>query len=90
MYLLQIGLIALFYGDTEVECYTLDLEQIYVQNIRSISDLYTRKVLLQDPLGVLIKSCNTKSRSEFKVADLQYYSEIYKDDFTLEIDQIYK
>ena len=52
--------------------------------------MYTRKALLQDPLGALIKSCNTKSRSEFKVADLKHYSEISEDDFTLETDQIYK
>ena len=44
--------------------YTLDLEQIGVQKIRSISDLYTIKALLQDPLGVLIKTCNIESRSE--------------------------
>ena len=47
-----------------------------VQNIRSISDLYTRKSLLQDPLGVLIKSFNKKSRYEFKVAYMQYYLRI--------------
>ena len=65
MYKLQNGLIVLFYGAIAAECYTLDLEQIYVENIRSISNLYTRKSLLQDPLGILTKSCNTKCRSEF-------------------------
>ena len=79
MYLLQNGLTVLFYGSAATKCYTSDLEQICVQNIISISDLYTRKALLQDPLGVLIKSCNTKSRSEFKVADVQYYSGISED-----------
>ena len=49
-----------------------------------MSDLYTRKALLQDSLRVLIKSCNTKSRAEFKVENLQYYLEISEDDFTLE------
>ena len=54
MYLLQNSLTTLFYGVAVAECYTLDLEHIFVQNIRSISDLYTRKALLQDLLGVLI------------------------------------
>ena len=84
MYILQNGFTTLFYGAAVDECYTSDLQQIYVQNIRSISDLYTRKALLQDPLGVLIKSCNTKSRYEFKVVDLKYYSEISEDYFKLE------
>ena len=70
MYLLHNGLTTLFYGAAAVVCYTSDLEQICVQKIRSISYFYTRKALLQDPLGVLIKSCNTKNRSEFKVVDL--------------------
>ena len=56
MYILRNGLTTLFNGDVATECYTSDLEKIYVQNIRSISDLYTRKALLQDPLGVLTKS----------------------------------
>ena len=65
MYILQNSLTTLFYGVATAECLNSDLEQIFVQKIKSISDLYTRKALLQDPLGVLIKSCNTKSRSEF-------------------------
>ena len=89
MYLLQNGLTAFFIRAAVVVCYTSYLEQIFVQKIRSISDFYTRKALLQDPLGVLIKSCNTKSRSKFKVEDLQYYSEISEDDFTLETYYIY-
>ena len=55
MYLLKNGLTTLFNGAEVAECYTSDLEKICVQNIRPISDLYTRRAT-QIPLGVLSKT----------------------------------
>lgn len=60
-----------FSGGLADVSYNSDLEQIYGQNIRSISDFETLYFSLQHLLGILTKACMNKSRSEKQVADME-------------------
>ena len=71
MYWLKDGLTVLILLVAAAVYYTPDLEQIYVQNIRSISDLYTRKAPLQVPLGFWSKHETQGVDLRSKLANLQ-------------------